>query len=178
MIVAETEKEIHSVTEKKVRHKYEKLIRKLISDGISITTMESCTSGQIASLITDTEGASGIFDGAFITYSNDSKIRQGVPAEIISEYGVYSAETASAMAEACRNAFHADIGIGVTGSFGNTDPRNKDSIPGEVYFAICAEKRKESFHCTLPALASRKEYKFMTADMIADRLSDFLIFLR
>ena len=100
MIVAETEKEIYSVTEKKVRHKYEKLIRKLISDGISITTMESCTSGQIASLITDTEGASGIFDGAFITYSNDSKIRQGVPAEIISEYGVYSAETASAMAEA------------------------------------------------------------------------------
>lgn len=175
MIIAEIEKEQHSVTEKKVRHKYEKLTRKLISDGISITTMESCTSGQIASLITDTEGASGIFDGAFITYSNDAKIRQGVPAEIISRYGVYSAETASAMAEACRNAFHADIGIGITGSFSNTDPRNKDSIPGEVYFAISTEKRTESFHCSLPALASRAEYKFMTADLIADRLSDFLI---
>ena len=161
MTIAEIEKETHSVTEKKVRHKYGKLTRKLISEGISITTMESCTSGQIASLITDTEGASGVFDGAFITYSNDAKIRQGVPAEIISKYGVYSAETASAMAEACRNAFHADIGIGITGSFSNKDPRNKDSIPGEVYFAISTENRTESFHCTLPALASRKEYKFM-----------------
>ena len=71
MTIAEIEKETHSVTEKKVRHKYGKLTRKLISEGISITTMESCTSGQIASLITDTEGASGVFDGAFITYSND-----------------------------------------------------------------------------------------------------------
>ena len=160
--------------ESEIRGDYRHLTEFLIRQKMTITTMESATSGQIASLITDTEGASAILKGAFITYSNDAKIRQGVPAEIISKYGVYSAETASAMAEACRNAFHADIGIGITGSFSNKDPRNKDSIPGEVYFAISTENRTESFHCTLPALASRKEYKFMTADMIADRLSDFL----
>ena len=174
MISAEIKTENHSVIENTVRLKYEKLTRKFIADGISISTMESCTSGQIASLITDTEGSSAVFEGAFITYSNDAKIRLGVPAEIIRKYGVYSAETASAMAEACRNAFHADIGIGVTGSFGNTDPHNKDSIPGEVYFAVSTEKRTASFHCSLPALAFRTDYKFMTADMIADRLSDFV----
>ena len=35
--------------------------------------MESCTSGQIASLITDSEGSSAIFKGALITYSNEFK---------------------------------------------------------------------------------------------------------
>ena len=32
--------------------------------------------------------------------------------------------------------YSADIGVGVTGSLGTADPKNKDSVPGEVYFAI------------------------------------------
>ena len=122
--------------EKTVRKKYADLTKRLIAEGITITTMESCTSGQIASLITDTEGASAVLKGAFITYSNEAKIAQGVPRETIEKYGVYSAETAVAMAKACRDVMHADIGIGVTSSFGNVDPNNEDSLPGEVYFAI------------------------------------------
>ena len=88
MTIAEIEKETHSVTEKKVRHKYGKLTRKLISEGISITTMESCTSGTVASLISDTEGASAIFKGGLITYCNQAKIRYGVAEEVIDRYGV------------------------------------------------------------------------------------------
>ena len=65
---------------------------------MTITTMESATSGQIASLITDTEGSSAILKGAFITYCNEAKIMQGVPAEILDKYTVYSKETAEAMA--------------------------------------------------------------------------------
>ena len=53
---------------------------------MTITTMESATSGQIASLITDTEGSSAILKGAFITYCNEAKIMQGVPAEILDKY--------------------------------------------------------------------------------------------
>lgn len=68
---------------------------------MTITTMESATSGQIASLITDTEGSSAILKGAFITYCNEAKIMQGVPAEILDKYTVYSKETAEAMAKAC-----------------------------------------------------------------------------
>ena len=45
---------------------------------ILITTMESCTAGQIASLLTDTSGSSAIIEGAFVTYSNDAKITCGV----------------------------------------------------------------------------------------------------
>ncbi|MEI3375806.1 MAG: CinA family protein [Coprococcus catus] len=41
------------------------LLKLLIEKKITITTMESATSGLIASLITDTEGSSAEFRGAF-----------------------------------------------------------------------------------------------------------------
>lgn len=159
------------VDERNVREKYADLTRLLIERKITITTMESCTSGQVASLITDTEGSSAILKGAFITYSNEAKIRQGVPAEVIRRYGVYSEETARAMSETCRAAYGADIGIGVTGSFGNTDPNNADSVPGEVFFAISTERGTDSWHLAVPEQPSRLAYKLYMADRIADRLS-------
>ena len=43
--------------EKEIREDYRKLTKLLIEKKMTITTMESATSGQIASLITDTEGS-------------------------------------------------------------------------------------------------------------------------
>ena len=63
--------------ENNIRENYRKLTRLLISKGLTITTMESATSGQIASLITDTEGSSAVLKGAFVTYCNEAKIMQG-----------------------------------------------------------------------------------------------------
>ena len=160
--------------EGKVREKYGRLTRLLIEKKKQITTMESCTAGQVASLITDTEGASAVLKGAYVTYSNEAKIAAGVPAQIIEDYGVYSAETAAAMSDACRESMKADIGVGITGSFGNADPNNADSIPGEVYFAISTSEGIECFHCTVPVQASRFAYKIFMADVIADRLLDRL----
>ena len=158
-----------------VHRKYERITRFLISRRKTISTMESCTSGQVASFLTDTEGASAILKGAFVTYSNEAKIRQGVPAEVIGTYGVYSEETAAAMAEACRAAYGADTGVGVTGSFGNPDPNNADSVPGEVYFAFAGkDSTVKRFHCTIPAQASRFQYKLCMADLIADKLMEHL----
>ena len=165
------EKELDLVRmETAVHRKYEKITGFLIRNGLTITTMESCTSGQVASLITDTEGASAVLKGAFVTYSNEGKIREGVPAETIEKYGVYSIETAVAMAEACREAYRADIGVGITGSFGNADPNNADSIPGEVFFALATGEGTKEFHCSVPVQPSRFEYKLYMADKIADGL--------
>ena len=159
-----------AVNEASVRAKYARLTRRLIATKTTITTMESCTAGQVASLITDTEGASEIMKGAFITYSNEAKVREGVPAEIIERYGVYSEQTAAAMAEACRAAYAADIGIGVTGSFGNADPNNPDSVPGEVFFAVATAGGTAAHRCTLPPQPSRLAYKLYAADLIADSI--------
>lgn len=162
-------------SEKKVRDDYRRLTLMLIEKNISITTMESCTSGQLASLISDTEGASGIMKGAFVTYSNEAKIKQGVPEEIIDKYSVYSKETACAMAEACRKTYNADIGVGVTGSMGNVDPANAAaSIPGQVWFALSTKDKTLDFYLELEPQPSRFEYKIAVAQEIVDKLFELI----
>ena len=152
-----------------ISEKYEKITKTLIKKELHITTMESCTSGMIASLLTDTEGSSAVMKGAFVTYSNEAKIMQGVPAGIIAAYGVYSDETAYGMAVAAMRAYNADISIGVTGTMGNVDPDNNDSVPGEVYFAILY-KESYSYHVTIPPQATRHDYKLYVANCIADEI--------
>ena len=49
--------------EKEIRADYRRLTKLLIEKKLTITTMESATSGQIASLITDTEGSSAVLKG-------------------------------------------------------------------------------------------------------------------
>ena len=153
-----------------VEQKYETLTKALIANHITISTMESCTSGSIASLITDTEGASAVFEGSFVTYSNQAKIMCGVPSSIIDTYGVYSSQTAEAMALCALNAFQTDVAVGVTGSFGNIDPANKDSVPGHIYYAIASKKETRTYSIVLGSLPSRYEYKKALADVIADEL--------
>lgn len=161
--------------EQEIRNDYQRLTKKLIERNLLITTMESATSGQIASLITDTEGSSAILKGAFITYSNEAKIRQGVSEEIISTYTVYSRETAMAMAKACRSAYCADIGIGVTGTMGNVDPVNPESsVPGQVYFAISFGDQVFGYDRELPVQPTRLAYKLAVAKEVADELEKLL----
>ena len=153
-----------------VQEKWYDITNALISRKMSITAMESCTSGLIASLITDTEGASSIFKGSDVTYSNGAKIAAGVPEMIINLYGVYSKETAMAMASACKHNYQADIGIGVTGTTGNVDLENEgNSIPGVVFFAI-AMKNEVIIKEIKVSAKTRFEYKLKIADKIADEL--------
>lgn len=157
-----------------ISSEYEILTKRLIENKKSITMMESCSGGMIASLITDTPGASEIFKGAFITYSNESKIEAGVPEETIRKFGVYSTETASAMADVCRKHFSADIGIGVTGSLGRVDPANHDSIPGEVYFAVCTDETVIAEKIKICDFATRLDAKCRIAHQIYLKLIDLI----
>ena len=145
---------------------YHSITTELIRTGRTISTMESCTSGLIASLLTDTEGSSAVTKGSFVTYSNFAKIRQGVAASTIETYGVYSRETAAEMASCARAAYGADIGIGVTGSFGNTDPANADSVPGQVFFAIDVNGAVSTYEEQIPPQESRLAYKLYMAALI------------
>lgn len=162
--------------EPQIRQTYQKITKTLIEKNLTITTMESATSGQIASLITDTEGSSAVLKGAFVTYSNEAKIMQGVPAEIIEEYSVYSRETAVAMAKACRKTYGADIGVGVTGTMGNVDPANPEaSVPGLVYFAIVFDEEVKVYSRELAPQPTRFAYKIAVAGEIAEELLKWLV---
>ena len=153
----------------------EQIVKYLIEHGISISTMESCTSGLLASTITDYEGSSAVFKGAFITYSNEAKVMQGVPAELIEEYGVYSREVAEGMARACRDAYQAEIGVGVTGTTGNIDPENADSIPGEIFYTILWGKRKKECRLDMDTAGlSRHEIKKCIVREITKSLGEMI----
>ena len=166
------------INAQEVRAHYRELTQILIKKQLTITTMESATAGQIASLITDTEGASAVLKGAFVTYSNEAKILQGVPAEIIGQFSVYSVETAKAMAEACKKTYQADIGIGMTGTMGNVDPANKEaSVPGQVYFAISTVRGTEGYAAEIAPQPSRLLYKLAVAEKVYEGLKKVLTFL-
>lgn len=162
-------KKANAYNEADIRNDYRNLTKLLIKKNMTITTMESATSGQIASLITDTEGSSAVLKGAFITYCNEAKIMQGVPAEVLDKYTVYSKETAEAMAMACAKTYNANIGIGVTGTMGNIDPANPDaSVPGQVYFAVVINGKVEAHYVELEPQPTRLAYKLAVAKEVYD----------
>ena len=102
--------------------------------GLTLSTMESCTGGLLASTITDVPGSSDYFKGGLISYATEMKVAWGVDRQVIAEHGVVSAQCAEAMARAARERLGADIGIGVTGVAG-PDPQ-EDKPPGTIHIAL------------------------------------------
>jgi nicotinamide-nucleotide amidase len=114
-------------------------LRLLIARGLTLATMESCTGGLLASLITDVPGSSAAFRGGLVSYATALKEEWGVPREVIATHGVISVQTAHAMAQAARERLGADIGIGITGVAG---PDTQEDQPvGTVHIAIASADR-------------------------------------
>jgi nicotinamide-nucleotide amidase len=102
--------------------------------GMTLATMESCTGGELANLITNIQGSSDFFVGGFVAYSPKVKIALGVDPQIIEQHGVVSAETAIAMATAARERTGADVGLSTTGVAG---PDAVDGVPrGTMYLGM------------------------------------------
>ena len=92
------------------------LIMLLKEKGLRISFAESLTGGMISSGIVDIPGASDVFDGAVVCYTNDVKMNVlGVPADIIDTYTEVSSECAEAMASGARRLMSSDISVSVTG---------------------------------------------------------------
>ena len=169
---------------REVEKKYAKLVGLLKERELTVSAMESCTGGLIASMITDVSGSSEVFPGSYVTYSNDEKEENGIPRELIEESGVYSAEMAEGMARAIMTGMKTGFGIGITGTLGRRDPANADSIPGVVYAAVCGpikkhtvgefEKNTRCVKLELPpgkdTPAHRRQAKLRVADAVAGLL--------
>ena len=149
----------------------EKVTKTLIQKNLTISFMESCTSGLLASMFTDTEGASAVFKGSLVTYSNEMKIKAGVPSEIISTFGVYSAECAKAMAQIAQKTYGTDIAVGITGTTGNTDPNNSDSVSGCAYFCIRIKDKSFDYYIEENVKGlNRKQIKQLYADTVYEKI--------
>lgn len=117
-------------------YEYE-LVRILSDKGMTVSVAESCTGGMIVSAIVNVPGASGVLNEAYVTYSNESKHRLiNVDNVTLQQYGAVSREVAEQMAEGCRIAAGADIGIATTGIAGPDGGTNEKPV-GLVYIG-CA----------------------------------------
>jgi nicotinamide-nucleotide amidase len=97
---------------------------------------ESCTGGRLASYFTLVSGASRIFDGGMITYSN--KIKEGwlgVKGETLEKFGAVSAETVTEMVEGIWAKTKADFGVGISGIAGPTGGTPEKPV-GTVYIGV------------------------------------------
>jgi PncC family amidohydrolase len=96
--------------------------------------MESCTGGELASLITDIAGSSNYFAGGIVAYTREVKASFGVDVATMDRHGLISAETALSMADAARCRLSADVGIGTTGVAGDEPVEGK--APGTCFLAV------------------------------------------
>lgn len=90
--------------------------------GLTLAAAESCTGGLLAKRMTDLPGATAVFRGGVVVYSNESKTQLlGVPAELIEEQGPVCQEVARELACRVREKLGADLGVGITGLAGPDD---------------------------------------------------------
>ena len=109
-----------------------KAVGEMLRDrGMTLATMESCTAGLLGATITETPRSSDYYRGGFISYWTELKKRWGVPAQVVEQHGVVSAECAEAMARAAALATDADFGLSVTCVAG-LDPQ-EEKPPGTVH---------------------------------------------
>lgn len=104
----------------------------------TVAVAESCSGGLIASQFTDVAGATGVFRGGLVAYSNASKTDLlEVEASAIVEHGAVSEPVAVQMAIGARTKFGADWGIGTTGIAGPSGGSEEKPV-GLVYIAIAS----------------------------------------
>lgn len=85
----------------------------------TLALAESCTGGGIANRITNVPGASAIFLGGVVSYSNAAKAKiLGVRDATLAAHGAVSEAVAQEMAEGARQQFGSDFAIAVTGIAG------------------------------------------------------------
>lgn len=111
-----------------------KIVETLKDKNRTISFMESCTGGFLASSITNISGASDVLKVSLVTYSTEYKEHFGVDKNIIKQYTVYSIETAKEMSRNISNLAKSDIGVGVTGELGNTS-KNENRVYYSIYIS-------------------------------------------
>ncbi|WP_411275285.1 competence/damage-inducible protein A [Daejeonella sp.] len=110
------------------------------SQGLTLSTAESCTGGYISHLLTQHAGSSKVFLGGAVSYSNNLKsIMLSVSEETLHEFGAVSEETVVEMANGAKTNFKSDYAIsisGIAGPEGGTD----DKPVGTVWVAIAGKR--------------------------------------
>ncbi|MGN0032746.1 MAG: competence/damage-inducible protein A [Candidatus Limimorpha sp.] len=140
------------------------VIEALRSKGLTLATAESCTGGNIASMITSNAGCSDVYKGTVVSYATEVKENVlGVNHDIVERFGVVSCEVAEQMAVGARRVMNTDYGLSTTGLAGPGG--GTDAVPvGTVCIAVAGPNgvvsRRHSF-------GKDREYNIERASIMA-----------
>jgi len=126
------------------------MVALLAERGATLALAESCTGGLGAELVTRVPGASRVFVGGLVTYSNELKQRLlGVDAALLASHGAVSEPVARAMAEGARAATGATFALAFTGIAGPTGGSAEKPV-GLVHLALAAPSGTTVDHRVFP----------------------------
>ena len=114
------------------------VVNALRAAGKTVACAESLTGGMLASRLVDVPGASSVLGEAYVTYSNEAKMRLlGVSKDTLRQFGAVSAQCAREMAEGARRASGADFALSTTGIAG-PDGGTPEKPVGLVYVGVAS----------------------------------------
>ena len=113
-----------------------KIVKLLSKKKLTISFVESCTGGLLASSITSISGSSKVFNIGLVTYSNNAKVKLlQVPKKTITKYGAVSYETCLSMVKNLSKISKANISISITGVAGPNGGTKAKPV-GLVYIGL------------------------------------------
>lgn len=119
-------------------------LEKIVSDLLrerkqTLALAESCTGGYVASLITALPGASEIFKGAMVPYTNTAKHELlNVDNTVFDTVGAVSEACVIQLAENVRKKFDSSYAIAISGIAGPTGGTDEKPV-GTVWIALASE---------------------------------------
>ncbi|MBI3143123.1 MAG: competence/damage-inducible protein A [Bacteroidetes bacterium] len=110
--------------------------RLMAQTGKRMGTVESCTSGYLAHMITQIPGSSSYYDGSLVTYSYALKEKMlGVKHATLAQYGAVSQETIHEMAQGGLQALDVDYVLATSGIAGPSGGLPNKPV-GTVWIAV------------------------------------------
>lgn len=123
-----------------------KFLSKEISDlfwkeGLTLSTAESCTSGNVAAAITAIPGSSHFYKGGIIAYSDEIKENLlGVSHETLESKGAVSEETVIEMVKGAMKSMNSDCAVATSGIAGPTGG-TPDKPIGTIWIAASLKEK-------------------------------------
>ena len=145
------------------------IVSELTKRGESIGVAESITGGHLSGALIDIAGASNIFAGGIVAYSNQLKISDlKVSPELLDEFGAVSIEVAQAMALGAKAKFAATWGLSTTGVAGPGPHNGREA--GTLWIGIAGPGVLTSIN---PAISSELSRNQVRSESVAGALMAF-----